>query len=76
MQPVSIVGYGAALAWGGLSKVGTIGPGILSGLLAATLVGTGVGFVLRPKVNPSRVVLLIRVVAMVAACLLLLSLFH
>ncbi len=76
MQPVSIVGYGTALAWGGLSKVGTIGPEVFFGLVAATMVGTGAGFVLRPKVNPDRVVLLIRVVAVVAACLLLLSLFR
>ena len=74
MQPVSVVGYGAALAWGGLPRVETIGPGLSFGLIVATLVGTGVGFVLRPRINPSRVVPLIRTVAVAAACLLLLSL--
>ena len=42
----SVVGYGAALAWGGLPRSGTPGSGVFFGLVAATLVGTGAGFVL------------------------------
>ncbi len=76
MQPVSVVGYGAAIAWGGTPQIGLVGAGLLAGLIAATLIGTGAGFFLRPKINPARVVLLIRIVAGVAAVLLLLSLFR
>lgn len=76
MQPVSVVGYGAALAWSGTPSIGTIGAGIFAGLIAAALMGTGAGFYLRPRINPVRVVLLIRVVAGCAAALLLLSLLR
>lgn len=76
MQPVSAVGYGAALAWGGTPRIGSIGAVIFAGLIAATLMGTGAGFFLRPRIDPARVVLLIRVVAGAAAALLLASLFR
>ena len=76
MQPVSIVGYGSALAWGGLPRVSLVGPGMSAGLIAATLMGTGAGFWLRSRINPARVILLIRIVAALAAGLLLLSLFR
>lgn len=76
MQPVSVVGYGAALAWGGTPRVGIVGEGVFAGLIAATLMGTGAGFFLRPRIDPARVVLLIRMVAGAAAVLLGLSLFR
>ena len=75
MQPVSVVGYGAALAWGGATSVGTVGRAILVGLIAATLLGTGLGFLLRPRLDPAHVVLVIRSVAGVAALVLVFSLF-
>ncbi len=74
MQPVSIVGYGAALVSSGAPSIGSVGPAIFVGLMAATLLGTLAGFLLRQWINPARVVLLIRIVAGAAALLLLLSL--
>jgi hypothetical protein len=76
MQPVSVAGYGAALVWGGTPRIDIVGAGVFAGLIAAALLGTGAGFFLRPKINPARVVLLIRVVAGAATVLLLLSLFR
>ena len=74
MQPVSIVGYGAALAWVGARPLDALGSGALAGLVLATLVGTGGGLVLRKLVAPAQVVLLVRGIAAVSAVLLLGSL--
>ncbi|MXP61846.1 hypothetical protein E0493_00590 [Roseomonas sp. M0104] len=74
MQPISIVGFGAALAWVGLPAAGTPGLAVLATLAAATLLGTGLGFRLRTRLDPARVVVLIRIVAGVAALLLVVSL--
>jgi hypothetical protein len=76
MQPVSIVGYGAALVWTGAPDLLGVGAGTFAGLVAATLIGTGAGFIMRRKVNAAHVVLLIRIIAGAAALLLLLSLFR
>lgn len=76
MQPVSVVGYGAALFWGGTPRIDTVGAAAFAGLVAATLAGTGAGFLLRPRLDPVRVVLLIRMVAGAAAALLLASLLR
>ena len=48
MQPVSIIGYGAALIGGGPLRIDVVGPGIFASLVAATLLGTAAGFILRP----------------------------
>lgn len=74
MQPVSCVGYGVALAVTGLPSTSATGAGLLWSLIAACLVGAGCGFTLRPRIEPGRVVTLIRLIAVVAAGLLLLSL--
>jgi uncharacterized protein len=76
MQPISVVGYGAALAWVGAPSFGTASIGTFWGLVGATLLGTGLGFQWRSSIDPARVVLLIRVVAATAALLLLSSLLH
>ena len=75
MQPVSVVGYGAALAWIGGPPIGAFGTGVFTWPIVATLLGTNFGFLLRP-INPARVVTLIRIVASVAASLLFASLFR
>lgn len=71
MQPISIVGYGAALGWAGASPVAALGTGPMLTLVAATVMGTGAGFVLRKRIGPERVVLLVRVTAAISAALLL-----
>jgi hypothetical protein len=73
MQPISVIGYGAALAWSGSLPIGQIGAGTFSGLVVAALLGTGLGFGLRLRIDPARVVLLIRITAAVAAVLLFAS---
>ncbi len=73
MQPISIVGYGAAFAWVGMPRTGAIGSGMLTGLVAAALLGIVLGFRLRPRVDAAQVVLMIRIVAGLAAVLLLVS---
>jgi hypothetical protein len=71
MQPVSIVGYGAALAWAGAPPLrSTFGTAAFAWLAGAVLVGTGLGFRLRQIIDPARVVLLVRVIAAAAALLL------
>ncbi|QDJ11722.1 Hypothetical protein HVPorG_03101 (plasmid) [Roseomonas mucosa] len=74
MQPVSCVGYGVALAVAGLPTTSATGAGILWSLITACLAGAGCGFMLRPRIEPGRVVKLIRLIAVAAAALLLLSL--
>ena len=74
MQPVSCVGYGVALAVAGLPTTSATGAGILWSLITACLAGAGCGFMLRPRTEPGRVVKLIRLIAVAAAALLLLSL--
>jgi hypothetical protein len=76
MQPVSVVGYGAALAWIGGPPIGAFGTGVFTWLIVATLLGTGLGFLLRPRIDPARVVTLIRIVASAAASLLFASLLR
>jgi hypothetical protein len=76
MQPISLVGYGAGLAWVGTPPVSAFGAGVFGWLIGATLVGTGVGFWLRTRIDPARVVLVIRVVAVAAAALLVGSLLR
>lgn len=76
MQPIGVVGYGAALAWVGLPSHGGLEPGAFAWLIGATLLGTGVGFDLRRRIGPARVVLVVRIVAAAAAALLILSLFR
>ncbi|MCX8255166.1 hypothetical protein RHAL1_03537 [Beijerinckiaceae bacterium RH AL1] len=73
MQPISIVGYGAALLWVGWPTRGTLGEGSFAGLVSATLVGIAAGFGLRAWISPPRVILLVRVTAGVAAILLVAS---
>ena len=79
MQPIAVVGYGAALVLGGPPRFGA--PGVFAGpvmaaLVAATLAGTGAGFLLRRRIHSGRVVSLTRVVAATSAVLLVLSLFR
>ncbi len=74
MQPVGVVGYAAALAWVGGLSLGVVGSDVLAGLVVATLVGTGLGFVLRQRIDPARAVVLVRIVAGAAALLLVVSL--
>ncbi|UZO94408.1 hypothetical protein [Roseomonas mucosa] len=74
MQPVSCVGYGVALAVAGLPTTSATGAGILWSLITACLAGAGCGFMLRPRIEPGRVVKLIRLIAVAATALLLLSL--
>lgn len=73
MQPVSVVGYGAALAWMGPSAVQAVGGGPFPLLVAAALAGIGMGYALRPRISAGRVALLIRAVAAAAAALLVAS---
>lgn len=73
MQPISMVGYGAALAWVGPSAADAIGDGPFLLLVAATLAGIAAGYALRPRISADRVTLLIRVVAAAAAALLIVS---
>ncbi len=67
MQPISVVGYGAALAWIEAPPIGTFRTGVFACLIGAVLAGTGLGFRLRRTIDPARVVLLVRVVAGTAA---------
>lgn len=76
MQPISVLGYGAALLSTGLPRYGSVNPQIFIGLIVAALAGTGLGFLLRNKVHPRDVVLLIRVIAAVAAVMLIVSLVY
>lgn len=71
MQPISIVGYGTAFAFSGPSLAGAAGAGMLAGLSIATLLGTAAGFLLRPRIRPNRVVAAIRLIAAIAAALLI-----
>ncbi len=73
MQPISVVGYGVALACVGAVPVISAGTALLAWLVGATIVGTALGFLLRSVIAPARVVLLIRSIAAVAALLLLVS---
>ncbi len=73
MQPIGVLAYAAALAWAGGPPVRVVGAGVLGGLVAATLAGIGLGFVLRQRLDAARVVVLVRVVAGVAAGLLMIS---
>jgi hypothetical protein len=70
MQPISIVGYGAALAWVGAPPISAFGTAGFAWLTGAVLVGTALGFRLRQIIDPARVVLLVRVIAGAAALLL------
>jgi uncharacterized protein len=70
MQPISIVGYGAALAWVDPSPISAFGTAAFAWLIGAVLVGTGLGFRLRQIIDPTRIVLLVRIVAAAAAVLL------
>ncbi len=70
MQPISIIGYGAALACVGPPAAGTLGAAAWAWPIGAVLAGTGLGFYLRRTIDPARVVLLVRVVAGAAALLL------
>ena len=76
MQPIGVVGYGAALAWVGGPPVGVVGIPVLGGLAAATLLGTGLGFIVRRRIDPVRAVVLVRIVAAAAALLLVASLLQ
>lgn len=73
MQPISIVGYGAALVLGGTSPPGAMGGAAFLVLCAATLAGTAAGLVLRPRIQPRRIVIAVRMIAVVAAALLVVS---
>lgn len=70
MQPISIVGYGAALACVGAPPISAFGTAAFAWLTGAVLVGTALGFHLRQIIDPARVVLLVRMVAGAAALLL------
>jgi hypothetical protein len=76
MQPISIVGYGAALAWIGAPPISAFGTEALGWLIGAVLVGTGMGFRLRQAIDPACVVLLVRIVAAAAALLLFAALLR
>jgi hypothetical protein len=76
MQPISTLGYGLALAWAGLPPSGAFGTGAFAWLVGAVTAGVGLGFLLRRAIATARVVLLVRVVAAVAASLLVVSLLH
>lgn len=73
MQPISVVGYGTALAWVGLPAARTISEGPLLPLTIATLMGIWAGYAVRPWINAERVTVLIRIVAAAAAVLLIAS---
>ncbi len=73
MQPISTVGYGAALALVGVPSARALPAGSLLILVAATMSGVAIGFILRFRVDAARVVLLIRAVAAAAATLLVVS---
>ena len=73
MQPISIVGYGAALFWVGWPARSTIVGRPFALLVGATLLGVAAGFWLRAWISPPRVILLVRVTAGVAAILLVAS---
>lgn len=73
MQPISLVGYGAALAWVGLPATRSVSDGHFLALLLTTLVGLGAGYAIRPRIDAGRVTLLIRIVAAAAAVLLVAS---
>ena len=76
MQPISIVGYGAAFLLGGPPALAAAGACTPAGLIAAALLGTGLGFAMRRRVAPALVVRLVRFVACVGAVLLISSLFR
>lgn len=73
MQPISVVGYGGALAWVGLPVARSVSEGPFLLLIATTLVGIGAGYAIRPRTNPEQATLLIRIVAAAAAVLLIAS---
>ena len=73
MQPISIVGYGAALFWVGWPTRGMLVERPFALLVGATLLGIAGGFWLRGWISPPRVILLVRVTAGAAAILLLAS---
>lgn len=70
MQPTSVVGRGAALAWCG-------GPAVVAGpfaaLAGAAVAGIGVGLPMRLRIGAGRVVILIRAIAAAAAVVLVAS---
>lgn len=73
MQPISIVGYGAALAWVGLPSARIVSESPFLPLIVTTLIGIAAGYAIRPRINTERVTALIRVVAAAAALLLIVS---
>jgi uncharacterized membrane protein YfcA len=70
MQPISLVGYGAAFAWVGPTPIAMFGVAPFAWMIAAALAGTALGFRLRRTIDPAHVVLLVRIIAGVAAVLL------
>lgn len=74
MQPISIVGYGAALVCVGANELRVGGSAPLAWLVGAVCLGTILGFRLRLFLTASRIVTLVRLVAGAAALVLVGSL--
>lgn len=73
MQPISVVGYGAALALTEIPTEASFTETPFLSLMGATLFGVSLGFVVRPWIDAERVILLVRIIAAAAAILLIAS---